>query len=127
MLFGINSAPGVWQQRMNEIIEGLKGVEVIVDDFLICGFGATKEETTASHDAKLQLFLERAKERGLRLNPDKVRLQLDSVPFIGHLLTDKGLAADLNKVLAIINTPTPTNVKSLQQLLGMVQYLSKFL
>ena len=68
-----------------------------------------------------------SKERGLKLNLEKVKLRLDSVPFIGHLLTDKGLAPDLNKVCAIINMPTPTSVKSLQQLLGMVQYLSKFL
>ena len=112
---------------MNEIVEGLKGVEVIADDFLICGFGATKEEATANHDENLHFFLERARERGLKLNPDKVKLWLDSVPFIGHLLTNKGLAPDPNKTSAVINMPTPTNTKSLQQLLGMVQYLSKFL
>ena len=32
MPFGINSAPEVWQRRMREHIEGLKGVEVIADD-----------------------------------------------------------------------------------------------
>ena len=47
---------------MNEIIGGLNGAEVIRDDLLICGFGATKEEATASHDANLWLFLEKAKE-----------------------------------------------------------------
>ena len=41
MPFGISNAPEVWQHRMNEVVEGLKGVEVTVDDFLICGFGAT--------------------------------------------------------------------------------------
>ena len=124
MPFGISSAPEVWQQRMNEVVEG---VEVIADDFLICGFGATKEEATASHDENLCLFLERARERGLKLNPDKVKLRHDSMPFIGHLLTNKVLAPDPNKTSAVINMPTPTNVKSLQQLLGMVQHLSKFL
>ena len=29
--------------------------------------------------------------------------------------------------MAIANMPTPTNVKSLQEFLGMVQYLAKFL
>ena len=127
MPFGISSAPEVWQQRMNEIIEGLQGIEVIADDFLICGFGATMKEAIADHDRNLRHFLDRARERGLKLNPDKVKLRLDSVPFIGHLLTDKGLAPDPNKVSAIINMPTPTNIKSLQQLLGMAQYLAKFL
>ena len=38
MPFGISSAPEVWQRKMHEAIEGLQGVEVIVDDFLVCGF-----------------------------------------------------------------------------------------
>ena len=33
--FGICSAPEVFQRRMTEMVEGLKGVEVIADDFLI--------------------------------------------------------------------------------------------
>lgn len=127
MPFGITSAPEVWQQKMNELVEGLSGVEVIADDFLICGFGVNKKEATVNHDNNLSLFLQRARERGLKLNLEKVKLRLNSVPFIGHLLTDKGLAPDPSKVCAITNMPTPTNVKSLQQLLGMVQYLSKFL
>ena len=28
-------APEVWQQRMNQIVEGLAGVEVITNDFLV--------------------------------------------------------------------------------------------
>ena len=127
MPFGISSAPEVWQQRMNEIVEGLIGVEVIADDFLICGYGTTTEEAIVSHDTNLCLFLDRTRKRGLKLNPEKVKLRLDSVPFIGHLLTSKGLAPDPDKVSSIVNMPTPTNPKSLQQLLGMAQYLSKFL
>ena len=83
---------------MNEIVEGLSGVEVIADDFLICGFGASEEEATANHDSNLHSFLDRARKRGLKLNPEKVKLRLSSVPFIGHLLTDKGLAPDPHKV-----------------------------
>ena len=45
MPFGISSAPEVWQQKMNELIEGLSGIEVIADDFLICGFGSTLQTT----------------------------------------------------------------------------------
>ena len=50
MAFGIFSAPEVWQQKMNTVVEGLSGVKVIADDFLICGFGTSKEETTANSD-----------------------------------------------------------------------------
>ena len=44
MPFGIASAPEEWQRRMHEIIEGLNGVQVIADDFLIIGSGSTTGE-----------------------------------------------------------------------------------
>ena len=72
MPFGITSAPEVWQQRMNEIVEGLIGVTVTAHDFFICGYGTTTEEAIVSHDTNLHLFLDRARKQGLKLNPEKV-------------------------------------------------------
>ena len=92
MPFGISSVSEVWQQRMNEVVEGLIAVKVIAYDFLIYRYGITTEEAIVSHDTNLRLFLDRARKRELKLNPEKVKLRLDSVPFIGHLLTSKGLA-----------------------------------
>ena len=43
MLFGIKSAPEVWQRKAHEFIEGLDGVEVVTDDFLVVGCGDTVE------------------------------------------------------------------------------------
>ena len=50
-----------------------------------------------------------------------------SFPFIDYLLTDKGLSPDPGRVAAITNMPKPTDNKLLQEFLGMLQYLSKFL
>ena len=49
------------------------------------------------------------------------------VPFIGHVATSEGLPADPAKVRAIREMPRPENVAAVQRILGMVQYLSKFL
>ena len=98
---------------MNQIIEGLVTVEIIADDFLICGFDDTVAEALANHDINLQSFLNRAFERGFKLNPDKVKLRYSSVHFISHVLTDQGLAPDPDNMVAISKIPTPTNVKSL--------------
>ena len=38
MPFGISSAPEVFQRRMHEL-EGLHGIEVVADDFVVVGFG----------------------------------------------------------------------------------------
>ena len=56
MPFGINSAPKVWQQKMQEHIEGLYGVEVIADDFVVVGFRNTPEEWHADHDRNVHAY-----------------------------------------------------------------------
>ena len=59
MPFGISSAPEVWQRTMHEFVEGLHGVEVIADDFVIAGFGDTDEEANKSlEDNKRSFFRE---------------------------------------------------------------------
>jgi len=60
---------------MREHIEGLKGVEVIADDFVIAGFGNTPAEWQADHDRNVRAFLERCCERNLKLNKKKARLR----------------------------------------------------
>ena len=127
MPFGIRSVPEIFQRKMNELIEGLKGVEVIADDFVVVGYGTSSEAAVKDHDRNLVAFLERCDTRGVRMNADKVKLRMTEVPFIGHVATEKGLCADPAKVRAIIEMPPPENVASVQRLLGMVQYLCKFL
>ena len=53
MPFGISSAPEVFQHRMHEVIEGLEGVEVVADDFVVVGFGSTEEAAGRNHDIHL--------------------------------------------------------------------------
>ena len=127
MPFGICSAPEIFQRRMHELIEGLMGVEVVADDFVVVGRGHTEAEAIHDHDKNLQALLQRCEERGVRLNVDKLRLRMHEVPFIGHMATDHGLCVDPAKVQAIKGMPTPKDVISVQRLLGLAQYLSKFL
>ena len=74
MPFDIQSAPEVWQCKMNELIENSRGVEVIADDFLVCGFGDTENETVKDHDRNLEAFWKRAREKNLKLNEKKMKL-----------------------------------------------------
>ena len=125
--FGVSSAPEVFQRKMHELVEGMSGIEVVADDFIIVDCGTTIEEATADHDKVLVKFLERYKERGVKLNTDKLNLRQTEVPFIGHVATDQGLRVDPAKVRAIIEMPAPTDKAGVQRLLGLTQYLSKFL
>ena len=124
MPFGISSAPEIWQRKMHEAIEGLQGVDVIADDFLVCGFGDTVDEAVKNHDQNLTAFLQRCRELNLTLNFQKIKLRLSRVPFMGHLLSADGVVTDPNKVRAIRDMPVLTDVKSLKRFLGMVTYRS---
>ena len=89
MPFGISSAPEVFQREMHELIEGLRGVEVIVDDFVIVGYGELWQSAIKDHDRDLLSFQRRCDERGVHLISDKLQLRMKEVPFIGYLATGK--------------------------------------
>ena len=127
MPFGISSAPEVWQRTMHELVEGLEGVEVIADDFIIAGFGNTTEEAYESLECNERAFFTRCREWNLKLNKDKVKRAQTNVQFMGHLLTPEGLKPDPHKIEAIVALPEPEDVTALKRFLGMVNYLSKFL
>lgn len=55
----------MWQQKMNELVEGLSGVEVIADNFLICGFGANTREATVNYES----FMTSTPSNGKRTRP----------------------------------------------------------
>ena len=61
------------------------------------------------------------------MNSDKLQLRIKEVPFIGHVATGECLRPDPSKVRAIREMPPPENVAGIQRILGMSQYLSKFL
>ena len=71
---------------------------MIVDDLLVYGDQDDMETVTSDHDKNQRIVLERARERNLTLNKDKVHLRLTEVPYIGHLLTADGLKPDPKKV-----------------------------
>jgi hypothetical protein len=54
-------------------------------------------------------------------------LREKEMPYIGHLLTAEGVKPDPEKIAAITNMEKPTDVKGVQRLLGIANYLTKFL
>ena len=127
MPFGIRSAPEVFQRRMHELIEGMPQVEVIADDFVVVEKGNTIEEANNDHDKNLVAFLRLCDEKGLKLNTEKLMLRQPEVSFIGHIATGEGLKVDPSKVKAIREMPAPTDIAGVQRMLGLAQYLGKFL
>ena len=126
MPFGITPALEIFQMKLDQNLEGLKGVFKIADDVLITGQGETEREADEEHDRNLKSLLDRCRERNIKLNK-KFTLKCDDVQFIGHRLTKEGQKPDPAKVKAILSMKKPDDVAAVQRLMGMVKYLSKFL
>ena len=53
----------------------------------------------------------RCSEKNIKLNKDKIKLRLEEVKYMGHVLTRDGLKVDPEKSRAINEMPAPTNVQ----------------
>ncbi|XP_055613408.1 uncharacterized protein LOC129759885 [Uranotaenia lowii] len=125
--FGIASAPELFQIKLQEVIQGLDGVECIADDLLIYGAGDTLEQALENHNRHLRDLFMRLKKFNIKLNKSKLKLCERSIKFYGHVLTDHGLKPDETKIEAIRSFPTPTNRKAVHRFVGMVTYLGRFM
>jgi len=118
--FGIKSARDEFQRKIDKSFEGLTGVAAIVDDILV--HGRDKKE----HNRNLKILLERCRERGIKLNPDKLEVCMTQVSYFGHVLSSDGLRPDPSKISAIRDMEPPANRSELETLLGMITYLANF-
>jgi len=117
VIFGcikVFSAPEEFQRRQNEVLAGLDGVVIIVDDILCY------EEATEDHNKNLIKLLDRAGDVNLRLNKKKFRLRHTELPYMGQVLTQHGLKPDPSKISVILQMHKPENKKGVQRLLGCV-------
>ena len=100
---------------------------MVADDILVFGCGDSDEMARQDHDQKLVNLLERAQEKQLKFNSNKLRLHIEELQYIGHRLTTQGVKPDPAKVTAIKEMAEPTSAQEVRRFLGMANYLSRFL
>ena len=118
--FGISSAPGYFQEIMDQLTRDLQGVAVYMDDILVSG------ATAAEHLQNLRSLLKRLQDKGLRCRLEKCIFAQPSVEYLGHILSRQGIAKG-SKVDAVKMMPPPETVSGLRSFLGSVQFYGKFL
>ena len=118
---GICVAPEIFQRKMREMLEGLPGVECFLDDIVVSG--GSEEE----HDKNLSKVLDVIKQAGLKLNQEKCTFKEKEIEFLGHTIGEEGVKINQAKVQAILELERPSDVPQLRRLLGMVNFLARFL
>ncbi|CAB4029427.1 Retrovirus-related Pol poly, partial [Paramuricea clavata] len=119
--FGLSDISETFQKVIEEILFGLKGVEISVDDVIVHAV------TIYQLISRLHEVFERCRERNLKLNPKKCEFGLTQIPVLGHVVSAKGIQPDPVKTKAIQETPPPANVAELRSFLRVCGYVSKFI
>ena len=121
LAMGLSNATDLFETCIHEVLQGLNGCTNIANDVLV--YGSTYDDFKTN----VLAFLDHCVQKGMHLNPDKVKIDCHEVPFFGNILSKDGLSPDTRKVELIQQWPTPTNHKELQSFLETDNYLSRFL
>ena len=84
---------------MEQILFGLQGVEISVDDVII------HAKSLEKLIVRIRAVFARCREYNLRLNPDKCMLGLTEMPVLGHVISAEGIKPDPSKTEAIRQAP----------------------
>ncbi|RXN15927.1 putative protein K02A2.6-like isoform X1 [Labeo rohita] len=71
--------------------------------------------------------METIQASGLRLNKEKCRFSQPELNFLGQVVTKQGIAPNPERVKAITAMDSPQNISELRRLLGMINYIGRYL
>ena len=122
MPFGLCNAPATFERLMERVLTGLPWQTCLLylDD--IVTYGQSFQQALE----RLEEVMVRLKTAGLKLSPKKCHLFQKSVLFLGHEVSEKGIATDDSKIDTVREWPTPRNVTDVRSFLGLCSYYRRF-
>ena len=117
LMYGVASAPAIFQRLMEEILQGIPGVTVFIDDIRVTG------SDTKMHLLRLEEVLNRLDKYGLRVNREKCDFFSDRIEYCGYMVDKQGIR---EKIDAIQNMPIPKNKEQVRSFVGLINYYGRF-
>jgi hypothetical protein len=123
MSFGLTNALAYFMYLMNYVFmpELDKFVVVFIDDILV--YSKNEEE----HAGHLHVVLRRLREHHLYAKLSKCDFWLKEIKFLGHTISQAGIAVDPDKVQEVMNWKPPTTVRQIRSFLGLAGYYRRFI
>jgi hypothetical protein len=124
MYFGLCNSPAIFQNMMNDIFKDLVNQNIVIvyiDDILI--YTESKEK----HNKIVAEVLKRLEDNDLYVKPEKCEWEMETVKFLGMVLSFNGIEMQKEKTQTIFDWPTPTCVKDVQRFVGFANYYRRFI
>ncbi|RXN37980.1 Retrovirus-related Pol poly from transposon [Labeo rohita] len=122
MPFGLCNAPATFQRLMDRVLAGIQWEICLVylDDIIVLG-----KDVKEMLQRLAQVF-ERLRQANLKLKPAKCCLFRRQVVYLGHIVSEHGIATDPEKVQKIREWPEPMSVNEVRQFVGLASYYRRF-
>ena len=113
----------MFERLMERVFAGLTFLILLLylDDIIVYS------KTFEDHLENLKVVFERLKNANLKLNPQKCSLLCTKVAFLGHEVSEQGIATDPAKACAVEDWPQPKSVTEVRQFVGLTSYYRKFI
>jgi len=119
----MTNSPAIFQGMMNKILRDMineEKVVVFVDDVLI---GIEMEER---HNNIVKEVLRRLEKNDLYMKPEKCTWKVQKVSFLGVVMGQGKIEIEEEKVVGVLNWPTPKTVRNIRKFLGLANYYRQF-
>ena len=123
MPFGLKNAGTTYQSYMLKCFRGLIGrtVEAYVDDIVV------KSKWADQVVADLEQAFMKLRANGIKLNPEKCVFGVPRGMLLGFIVSERGIKANPEKILAITRMGSIQNIKGVQRVTGCLTALSRFI
>ena len=105
------------------LINCLRGLKTIIyiDDMVV------KSKQKFQHVEDLQGVFEVLRKHRLHLNVEKCAFGVGPGKFLGYLITNRGIEVNPDQIEAVKRLRSPSNLKEVQVLTGMLAALNRFI
>ncbi|KAH0660902.1 hypothetical protein KY289_029650 [Solanum tuberosum] len=122
MSFGLTNAPAAFMDLMTCVFRPYLDLFVIVfiDDILV--YSRSRSE----HEQHLRIVLQTLRDQRLYAKFSKCEFWLESVAFLGHVVSNEGIRVDPAKIEAIRDWHRPTSVTEVRSFVELAGYYRRF-
>ncbi|XP_074303230.1 uncharacterized protein LOC141637664 [Silene latifolia] len=123
MPFGLTNAPSTCMRLMNEVLKSFLGrfVVVYLDDILVYS------RSIDDHFEHLRQVFETLRSQKLYGKREKCSFLVESVVFLGYVVSKDGVSVDQSKIEAIRSWPEPKTVSEVRSFHGLASFYRRFI